>query len=503
MAMAEVYLPEMTEDALTAYPRAPPPSPEMQPRPHSQVFEIPASKFDGIGLDLRTNSFPLDEEDECPLGGASFLSGAGYESPQFHGGMGYESPRFLSGTGYESSGRYRDCDDDSLACSPLKRVCCSPCTLPSDFLTTSFPSSSNQDSVVSSGFGSYQLPLHGPMLDLGRGSGMATGFHNSVSHSCSDSPCLDSRRRPHESSPPHFGAETLTGLHPLPPADHAHLSRSYDLHSMHPHLPRSFETTQLPEVRQSRSRTLDSNSIPPHLPTLSLDAGYGEDPNQRRRKISVKRKNPDEDDEEDPNLQFSFEYSYSSTGSSGESDWVMVDCKMGHAWPMGKKTCCADDPSSIAIRQELEVLSLQATPPYLSGGGRVFVVPPPGPLESLSTGNVVGFSPFSDATADQRVTTPIDRVATPTNQCSNLESVTMMDCEGRLGSMDGMDCDTGDTLVLRAHDRDNPLPYLARHSCADAYLQQPLRGQGFSGGAEVTMCGGDMDVARLNLSKSL
>ena len=146
---------------------------------------------------------------------------------------------------------------------------------------------------------------------------------------------------------------TAPTVHPLPSDSDTTLSHSYDLHKMHPHLPQSFETTQLPEVRPSRSRTLDSSSPsaydnPPRSRSQTLDANYNnDDPNQRRRKISIKRKNPEEGDA-DPSLQFSFEYSYSSTGSSGESDWLMVDCKAEPARPMEKKACCAGDPSFVA-----------------------------------------------------------------------------------------------------------------------------------------------------------
>lgn len=519
MAMAEIFLPELSGSD-DHYPRAPPPSPEMQPRNHARVFEIPASKFEGIGLDLRRNTFPLDEDDESPFGAHHMV----YDDEK------RESPVHL-----------RDYDDDnSLPGSPQKRVCCSPCTLPSGFLTTAFPSS-NQDSLVSSGFGSLQQPFHS--------SGGATG-----SWSNSGAPFFSSSR-PYPLTNPHLVTERVTmqasadlctpaPLYPVttPSSDNTLLSRSYDLHSIHPHLPHSFEATQLPEVRPSRSRTLDSSYVP-QLEEV-LDVNSGEDPNQRRRKISVKRKNPDECGEDDSNLQFNFEYSYSSTGSSGEADWVMVDCKVESSWPMGKKACCADDPSSVAVSHRQR---FGGSPLPFSGGG--LFVPRLNPLDLSSSGSSTGFSPFANLAQftqqQDAMGVVIDRVVTPTNHYANLlgSEPVMMDCEGRLDSLDGMDCEQfpmgsptaadryGDIatpafggvhltggdgsapipatgmeqglLVLRQHHREDN-PAVSRHSCVDEYLQAPQKhkGQGSGSGVEVSMSG-DLDMARLNLSKSL
>ena len=322
MAMAEVFLPELSGED---FPRAPPPSPEMQPRSHSRVFEIPSSKFDGIGigLDLRRSTFPFDEEDESPLKDLD---------PTVPTKVGGERGRGIYGNKHGSPLDSDDDDDNSYPGSPQKRVCCSPLTLPHDFMTTVFPSST-LNSFVSSGFGSFQgtQSFHGSILPENR-NGTVTGseFRNHYgsggggAHSQSNSPpYLGSAGHSNQTSPHTVilgecgggvGSEGLTSsqvsttthlttptLHP-PPPDHNTLSRSYDLHKMHPHLPLSFETTQLPEVRPSRSRTLDSSSPcthddePPRSRSQTLDANYNEDPNQRRRKISIKRKNPDDDD---------------------------------------------------------------------------------------------------------------------------------------------------------------------------------------------------------------
>lgn len=543
MAMAEVFIPDLagSDDHLNGgYPRAPPPSPEIQPRNHGRVFEIPASKFEGIGigLDLRRNTFPLDDDDdESPLGTCHHQGAVA---------MGYN----IEHTDWESpSVHLRDFDDEdnSLPGSPQKKVCSSPCTLPNEFVTTAFPSSSNEDSLVSSGFGSYQLPpLHISTGDLG-------GFHsNPGSLSGSGSPYIHSSRLGIQTSPQFVAGATqesdnimMTHV-PYPmttPSHHddALLSRSYDLHSMHPHLPRSFETTQLPEVRPSRSRTLDSTLHHPLIPEPDA-LGTHDDLNQRRRKISIKRKNPE--DEEDSNLQFSFEYSYSSTGSSGEADWVMVDCKMEPSWPTGKKACCADDPSSVAIshQKELRTSPLHGTPisfPSSGVSGRVGLFSSSATSSAGSTIST-GLSPFAAVTTSpfmgQQVGVSFDRVVTPTNHHANLES---MECEGmecdqtsssaydrenNRGSLvfGGVDVTSSGravsfnapllgveegVAVMRPHHSLGPAPSaVLRHSCMDEYLQVH-KGQGWgNGGADSgldTGLNGDLDAARLNLSKSL
>ncbi len=512
MAMAKVFLPELTssEDHLTPFPRAPPPSPEMQPRSHGRVFEIPSSKFEGIGLDLRRSTFQFDEDEESPLSSLS------HPTVAKGGGAGYGVGEQLGSSLFpRDSDEDEDDDENSFPGSPQKRVCCSPLTLPRDFMTTVFPSST-LNSLVSSGFGSFQTPssFHGSILP-GNGAGIGLRNHCSDggdggSHSHSDSPpYLGSAGHSNQTSPhslilsgggggrggsnrgssssqvtTHLTTPTL-----YPPVtldtDQNTLSHSYDLHKMHPHLPQSFETTQLPEVRPHRSRTLDSASPsfhddPPRSRSQTLDANYNNnEPNQRRRKISIKRKNPEDEGDADPSLQFSFEYSYSSTGSSGESEWLMVDCKVEPTRPMEKKACCAGDPSSVALSQGVagaNVSTLQVGGPsfagFSSGGGGggqeggegLFSSHHHHPLTlrglgigeiSMFPGN--GVSPRTHFTASTTTTVTTHGGMVPgvmgvvsehtdvlTYQQAgpqSLESVTMMDLEGRLDSLDSMDCD--------------------------------------------------------------
>ena len=449
--MAEVYLPEVTSE--DAYPRAPPPSPEMQPRNHNHVFEIPASKFEGMGLDLRRDTFPLDEAVESPLNFAAGVAAGGYADKRDNSMM------FT-----------RELDEEELlfSRSPQKRVCCSPGTLPVNLTTTVYPSS-NHSSLASSGFGSFGTSLHGTLhhtmipeeegITVGAVGGSVLS-HTAKPRSQSNSPpyfgIANTRTSPDvnshlltHSSCNHIGAAPLSTMSILqPPAllsDTSPLSRSCDFHSVHPHLPQSFETTQLPEVRPTRSRTLDATSSPTHdiLRTRShtLGASYAEEPVERKRKVSVKRKITDDSDCDDPSLQFSFEYSHSSTGSGVDSDsWVMVDCKPEPARPMEKKACCLSDSVSMAINShpaaELAVLSASpfqgvSFPTFgaerRAEGEGLFASPLHRNHVDVSSQQppLFGATPFAIGVTGERV-------ATPTEQPVSMES---MDCEGRMESL--------------------------------------------------------------------
>ena len=539
--MADVFIPETSDDHLTPYPRAPPPSPEMQPRSRNhQLFEIPASKFEGIGLDLRRDTFPLDDEEESPLAGFhvhSSFSPKQRTSPS--------SPTAL--------------DDDSLLGSPHKRVCCSLNTLPSGHVTTAFPSS---NSHVSSGFGSYQSFLSGsiPM----EGTNDTLGFTDqSASHS--QSPYFNSR--PHQNSSSLLvpnkdnslaDGETSDSATPtlFPPTSPSHfLSRSYDLHSIHPHLPHSYETTQLPEVRPTRSRTFGSHS-PSHEVTRprsqTLDTFYGEDPNLRKRKVSIKRKNPDENDS-DASLQFCFDYSYSSTGSSGESDWVVVDQSVESNWPIEKKACCADDPSAVAISSQQEFgTSLSSVSPSKQKGsfstlaagrwedGSLFMpslqktLLYPESMQQAQPSNT-GMSALNNIsplhfTGSEEMGVAGVRMDTPTTQQGNLPSMESMECEGRLDSLECMmDCEqlpsntsitsnmphlatqVNSGPIMRLHPgapptQPNPQQLTLRHSCVEEYLQAAhnLPQESVLGGFSGDQFKLEVDLdSRLNLSKSL
>ena len=430
MAITDVCVSDMisNDDHLTPYyPRAPPPSPEMQPKSRGLDFEIPASKFSGIGLDLRRDSFPLEEEDEFPI-------------PTSHHHHQYP-----------------------LTGSPQKRVCCSPNVVSRDHMITSFPSSSNKDSLVSSGFVSCSTSLRDPILEES-GMGNGIGYRESMSHSHSKSaPYFDSQTTPHLMShregthTPNGVLNSATSLYVPNSSNHA-LSHSYDLHSIHAHLPHSFEATRLlPEPRPTRSRTLDSAALTLDVArarSKTLDASYGEDPTERKRKVSIKRRNPEEN-EGDPSLQFCFDYSYSSsTGSNGgggggvDSDWVVVDHNVESTWPLEKKACCSSDPLSVALSSQkpnLNTSPLFVTSPFATPGGLQMV----GGSGSGTTFPAPTLFPPSRQDGGESANTP-------TNQhfVFHSDDSSMMDLGGgKLDYVDSMDCDQ--TQVIQVNSTDN------------------------------------------------
>jgi len=361
MAMAEVYYPDvvsapMDDPSSVSLPRAPPPSPEMQPRGSGgNKFEFPANKWEGIGLDLTRNSFVFDEETE----GGEIVEDC-YHPEQ-------RKPHEKQA---QRSGSLDEEDESYYAYSPRKRVCCAGNSRLSEgyahTVTAAASSSYATSSLASSGFGSFHDNFSQGGVGVGvavvGGNGGVIGLDAGVLNGTLDPalPTVDLSARHHHprmQSKPHLipprpdvmegGAVLMRD--PFSPSyllsnnedfgeQRNAFSHSFDLHTTHPHLPHSFETTQLPKVRPGRSRTLDVTSLQKTLipPPESL-SGTDLDGSQRKRKVSIKRKNPEEI--ENDSLQFSFDYSYSSTGSMGESDWVLVDQQIEGVCPMEKKPC--------------------------------------------------------------------------------------------------------------------------------------------------------------------
>ena len=324
MAMAEVYRPE-SEDRLSPYPRAPPPSPEAQHRTLGGIFEFPRGIFEGFGLDLRRRDFDFSENDE--------LSSPVQEPTAVR----RSSPKRAASSDTDDS-------DFEQPGSPMKRMCSAPSTMPNSFDVQGFQPSLLASST-SVGNGSLLQPVStGDMkVSIPNFSELAAfksrSPEHAQSHSDSTSPTLFQQQHqvtsPYSIPPRSNGSVTPTHQ-PLSQAHHdtSHLlSKSFDLHNVQSHFPANFEVTPPPpEVRPTRSRTLDT--------TL-----YTDNPALRTRKISLKRNYNELESE--PNLQFPFDYSYSSTGSSGESDWVVIESDLS-SYPQGKKACCQQEPLSSA-----------------------------------------------------------------------------------------------------------------------------------------------------------
>ena len=324
MAMAEVYRPE-SEDRLSPYPRAPPPSPEAQHRAVGGIFEFPRGVFEGFGIDLRRRDFDFSENDEPSLPPVQESTTVRRSSPK------------------RAASSDTDDSDFEQPGSPMKRMCSAPSTMPNSFEVQGF-----QPSLLSSstsiGNGSLLQPVStGDMkVSIPNFSELAAfksrSPEHAQSHSHSTSPPLFQQQQHQATSPysiPPRSNGSVTPTHqPSSQYDTSHLlSKSFDLHNVQSHFPAHFEVTPPPpEVRPTRSRTLDTTS-------------YTDTPALRTRKVSLKRNYNEL--ESDPNLQFPFDYSYSSTGSSGESDWVVIENDLS-SYPQGKKACCQPEPLSSA-----------------------------------------------------------------------------------------------------------------------------------------------------------
>ena len=328
--MAEVYRPE-SEDRLSPYPRAPPPSPEAQHRALGGIFEFPGGMFEGFGIDLRRRDFDFSENDEP-------------SSPQVR-----ESTTVRRSSPKRAASSDTDDSDFEQPGSPMKRMCSAPSTMPNSFEVQRFqPSLLSSSTTV--GNGSLLQPVStGDMkVSIPNFSELAASKSRSPEHAQSHShstspPLFQQQQQQHQATSPYSipprSNGSVTPTH-QPSSSHqtqygtSHLlSKSFDLHNVQSHFPAHFEVTPPPpEVRPTRSRTLDT--------TL-----YTDNPALRTRKVSLKRNYNEL--EADPNLQFPFDYSYSSTGSSGESDWVVIENDLSSC-PQGKKACCQPEPLSSA-----------------------------------------------------------------------------------------------------------------------------------------------------------
>ncbi len=303
LKMAMAGLIQEIEDPLPHFPPAPPPSPEAQRA--CNIFEIPTSAFNP--LDMRQKDFAdLD----------LILSQTQNSS---------RNP-FLE-TVHERENPFADEDEYGFPASPKKRICNSPCSLPDGYNIQSNEFHSGGKLTSSSlphtkATRHHRSPVHShspPLLNVPSSNSpppLNQSFHQTSPYSIP----------PHK---PENGFE-ISNFQPVhsynpslsPPSQLGMLSKSFDLHNVH-----AFETNSelalLPNVRPRRAYTLDAGSK------------KEEASRNRRRKISLKRTK----EERDSDLQFSFEYSYTSTGSSEESDWLVVTPDTTASLPLGKKAC--------------------------------------------------------------------------------------------------------------------------------------------------------------------
>ena len=288
MAMAEVFIPDTSLSAIgddDPYPRAPPPSPEFQPKTLGSIFEIPTSKFEMAGR----SSPPLS-----PVADNSF----NFTIPQVnHNGALVSDPDSPPSPGSPDNGLHVS-HDHSPEAADLQ-----PSALHSSETSGYIPIPSHSHLPEPSNLYSHSPPL---LTNLSLSPQKVMRLSNGYSRSLNHTP--------------------LQPLSPNVPSSNSlrSLSRSLELPSLHPDLSQTLNATALPNHRSSYHQ--------------NLELGYGdEDPSHRRRKVSLKRKN--EEVGLDPNLEFSFEYSYSSSSGDSTDSWVVIDPSN---YPLGKKACCQD-----------------------------------------------------------------------------------------------------------------------------------------------------------------
>ncbi len=278
--MAEVYIPD--DDHLSPYPKAPPPSPELQQRSFNDIFEgLSPSKFE---------SPCRYEQRSADTFGLTQLSRRYPET-------------VASLATHPLANLYGNCNAENHShepnASPTRLLSSSP-EIPSHSRSPEYPNSRSHSNTSSP-----PPPSLPPLLEL------------SVHHQLSPQQVGQQQRLPNGFSSPNRHLSSSPSTTPRRPTSQS----CNEVHSLHTHLPHSYDTAQLSELA-------GGGDLRPR--GLSLNSSFEEDPGRRSRKISLKRKNDELD-----SLQFSFEYSYSS--SSGESEsWVVIDPS---SYPMGKKAC--------------------------------------------------------------------------------------------------------------------------------------------------------------------
>ena len=428
MAMAELVIHD-TEDPRMQYPRAPPPSPEAQQRSLGSIFEIPASAFGP--LDLRQQDFAVALDfilTQTDTSRANSNSSPLSTVPE----RGSPCANYLT-----------EDEDDYIGFpgSPKKRVCNSPCSFPEGYepqLSTDTHSQSTRH---------RRSPVHSNSLPSSRNSNSPPYVQQRSPHSlqqtgpyfipqklCETMNGFGSGRHTPNNTPVHSYNPALS-----PPSHVGMLSKSFDLHSMNPfHI-----DTDLPEPR-TRSYTLGA-------PKLEDDMSH------RKRKISLKRTK----DERDSELQFSFEYSYASTGSSEESDWLVVDRDTTTTLPLGKKAC--QDPQSnsqVHVPTHLPLTFAHTDPNHIQSSLEqlkyTYPAEPRTDLSSLAQNLNSDYSNSVFNSSNQGVPAvrpaSINAGASTDHQppsLTSVDSVQMMDvCDTslRLDSLDSMECGPSEQL---------------------------------------------------------
>ena len=386
------------DDHIPFLPRAPPPSPELPPKKIGSVFEIDPSKFE------------TPRKSELPPSPTNSLDFSTIFTPN-------KSPL------------------ESEPQSPMQPSPSNP--LDSAYCSAQASTSSRQSNT---GFSSQSIPIS-------PNSANSSCYSSMVSYSHSDADSFRNGLRSHTALAQHPNSydscpSSIDAGGPLlRPRSHTHPTQAHTgfhrdqppgqdvLQSFHPHLPLSFDTTQLQYPSVSPEGTF-------------LDSGYHETtvrfPSQRKKHL--KRKSNELGYDGDPMELFNYD-SYSETSS--ESEWLVTK---------GNKKACPEGENPIMRRQSSSFSGVftysNPLPPISDGLANASA--PPTPNHCTTPLLQQDFSLIHHSSLSPPVfsphQTPLPPTPTPSTEVPtslNSMEVAEQGVGETLDSLDSMDCGTG------------------------------------------------------------
>lgn len=370
------------EDQVSVLPPAPPPSPEMQQRQFGALFEIDPKKFEA------------PRKSELPPSPTNSLDFSTLFTPN-------KSPL------------------ESEPHSPTQPS-------PGEPLDSAYCSTHNSTSSQQSNPGSSSLSI-----PISPNSTTSSCYHSILSHSHSEVDPFHPGLRSQTALAQHINDNHLCmASSTLRPRSHTHPSHTHehhhhDLQTVHPHLPISFDTTQL----QSLTDTI-------------LDSGYHEEspfPRKKRKSNQLGYSNDPMD---------LFYNRYSESPCSSEPEWFMSQ-------PKYNKKSCHEGENPVIRRQSASFSGVftatsHRVTPFNDEPANTSAPPTP---NHPSTPLLQDYCSLRHPSLSPPIFTHTHHFPpTPTDVPTSLQSMEIaeegaMDTGGRLDSLDSMDCGMGDHCV--------------------------------------------------------
>ena len=436
------------EDHIEFLPRAPPPSPEMQQKQFGPLFEIDPCRFE----EPRKSELPPSPTNSLDFSNMFTPNKSPLESEP-HSPMQEPSPGDPLDSAYcsaHTSTSSRQSNTGSSLSIPI-----SPNSATSSCFGATFSYSHSDGDAYRNGMRSRTIDFH-------------DGYQ--VSGVDAPSPSSSSLRPRSHTHPSHSLAPHATYLHEQ--QHHQYHHREDSLHSVHPHLPHSFNTTQLSGGGGGGGAALLDTRYHHHHDTDT-------DPSFHRKKSNLKRKSNELGYEVSDSMEaFSCDSCFSGggrgRGNLSEPEWMMK----------GNKKPCQEGKNPVIRRQSSSfsgALSYSSSlSPVRDGMSNVSAPPTPNhcttPLLQQDFVSFLHRHPSSSMTPAS-FSSPLNQhhsppyPVTPTPTFSSVEaaptSLQSMEVggeeeEGGLDSLDSMDCGTGEptdlNLTLRRNQAShNPL----------------------------------------------